>query len=38
MHLRASRYREDVVEVAVSAKRRMYWARIASLMNVVLAQ
>lgn len=38
MHLRASRYCGEVVEVAVSAKRRMYWKRIASLMNVVLAQ
>jgi hypothetical protein len=36
--LRAVRYWAEVVEVAVSAKRRMYWNRMASLMKVVLEQ
>jgi hypothetical protein len=38
VHLRAIRYRAVVVDVAVSAKRRRYWNRMASLMKVVLAQ
>lgn len=38
IHFRASRYRPEVVEVVVSAKRRMYWNRMASLMKVVLIQ
>jgi hypothetical protein len=38
VHLRARRYRAVVVDVAVSAKRRKYWNRMASLMKVVLAQ
>lgn len=38
MHLRARRYWEELVEVVVSAKRRIYWKRMASLMKVVLAQ
>ena len=38
VHLRARRYCAVVVDVAVSAKRRKYWNRMASLMKVVLAQ
>ena len=38
VHLRARRYCAVEVDVAVSAKRRRYWNRMASLMKVVLAQ
>ena len=38
VHRRARRYCAVEVDVAVSAKRRRYWNRMASLMKVVLAQ
>lgn len=38
MHLIASRYCEEAVEVVVSAKSRLYCNKMASLMKVVLAQ